>query len=371
MNILVFSWRDLKHPLAGGAEQVDHEHHKGWIKAGHKVTLFSSSFPGANKKDVIDDVEIIRKGNQILGVHLNAFLWYLLNRNKFEFVIDEFHGIPFFTPFYVKKPKLGVLQEVAREVWLKNDLHWPLNYIVGYLGYFLEPLIFMPYKNVQFMVGSKSAKDELSKIGINKDHINIIPHGVILFKPTAIKKEKTKTIVFLGALAKDKGIEDAIKTFAILNKKSNYKFWIIGKGGLDYVSYLKNKCSEFGIDKKTKFWGFVSQKQKFSLLSKAHIMINPSLLEGFGLVNIEANSVKTPVLAYNSPGLSDSVKDGISGVIVQENSPEELAAEVEKLIKDETRYKNLQTNALKFSKEFDWNKSKKMSLALIRKIILQ
>ena len=42
MRILVFSWRDPKHPLAGGAEQVMHEHMKGWIEAGHKVTLFSS-----------------------------------------------------------------------------------------------------------------------------------------------------------------------------------------------------------------------------------------------------------------------------------------------------------------------------------------
>jgi len=34
MNILVFSWRDPKHPTAGGAEQVMHEHMKGWIAAG-------------------------------------------------------------------------------------------------------------------------------------------------------------------------------------------------------------------------------------------------------------------------------------------------------------------------------------------------
>jgi len=46
MNILVFSWRDPKHPLAGGAEQVMHEHMKGWVGAGHKVTLFTSHFSG-------------------------------------------------------------------------------------------------------------------------------------------------------------------------------------------------------------------------------------------------------------------------------------------------------------------------------------
>jgi len=50
MNILVFSWRGPKHPLAGGAEQVDHEHQKGWIKGGNAVTLFTSSFPEAKEE---------------------------------------------------------------------------------------------------------------------------------------------------------------------------------------------------------------------------------------------------------------------------------------------------------------------------------
>src|SRR5258708_25820736 len=110
MNILVFSWRDPMHPLAGGAEQVDHEHHKGWIEAGHKVTLFSSMFKGAKKEQEIDGVKIIRKGNQYTAF-ISAFFWYMfLDQVKFDFVVDEFHGWPFFTPLYIRKPKIAVIQ---------------------------------------------------------------------------------------------------------------------------------------------------------------------------------------------------------------------------------------------------------------------
>ena len=56
MNILVFSWRDPKHPLAGGAEQSMHEHMKGWMQAGHKVTLFSSKNNNSSKEEILDAI---------------------------------------------------------------------------------------------------------------------------------------------------------------------------------------------------------------------------------------------------------------------------------------------------------------------------
>ena len=101
MNILVFSWRDPKHPLAGGAEQSMHEHMKGWVQAGHKVTLFSSRVSRLPNTENIDGIEIIRQGNQYIGVQILGFLYYVKNKDSFDFVVDQFHGIPFFTPFYV------------------------------------------------------------------------------------------------------------------------------------------------------------------------------------------------------------------------------------------------------------------------------
>src|SRR5438105_1714009 len=98
-RILVLSWRDPRHPLAGGAEQVMHEHMKGWIAAGHTVTFFSSRFIGAKSEEDLDGVKIIRKGSQYLTCHIAAFFWYLFGKHEeFDLVVDEFHGWPFFTP---------------------------------------------------------------------------------------------------------------------------------------------------------------------------------------------------------------------------------------------------------------------------------
>ncbi len=371
MRILIFSWRDPKHPFAGGAEQVMHEHAKGWIEKGHKVTLFSSKFPGAKERETIEGVEIFRKGTQYLGVQLEGFKYYISRSKKYNLVVDQFHGIPFFTPLYVKKPLLAVVQETAKNVWFLNHLPFPTNFGVGLIGYLLEPIIFKLYRRTHFMTGSLSAKKEIQKFGIHSANITVIQHGLSQgFSKKVSQKEKNPTVIFLGRLSKDKGIKRAIGAFEILFKKdSNFKFWIVGKPetknfGLD----LLKKINKSALKNSIKMWGFVTQKKKFELLARAHVLINPSFREGWGLVNIEANSVGTPVVAYDSPGLVDSIKTNYSGIICKQNTIEELAKNIYDLIYNKSRYNKLSKNAIRWSRNFSWDKSIDKSTALLKSI---
>ncbi len=371
MNILVFSWRDPKHPLAGGAEQVMHEHMKGWVGAGHKVTLFTSHFSGGSRKENVDGVLVIRRGFQYLGVHFLGCFWYLFGKHqRFDLVVDQFHGIPFFTPLYVRVPKLAVLQEVAREVWFISQMPKSLGWLVGWFCYLLEPFFFIMYKKIPFMVGSDSAKKDLVKFGVPPTDVTIVSHGVLVKKPVPMPpKEHKKTIIFLGALARDKGIEDAIKVFAILSKKKDFNFWVVGKGPPDYLVYLKGLTEVLDISKQVSFWGFVSTEKKFELLAKAHVMVNPSIREGWGLVNIEANSMGTPVVAYKSPGLIDSIKSGVSGIFCVENTPKALAEAVYVLLTNTKRLATMSGTAVDWSKRFSWKQARVQSLQLIKEVV--
>ncbi len=370
-KILILGWRDPKNPLAGGAEQVVHEHAKAWVKAGNKVTLFSSIFSNALAFEKMDGINIIRAGHPyFFGVQLAAYLYYKKRSSEFDLIVDQFHGFPFFTPFYVKQPTIALIQEVAKEVWFLNPLPKPFNLLVGILGFIIEPFIFKFYHHLQFMTGSNSAQKEVNEYGIPLKNITVIPHGVLISKNKKNnKKEKIKTIVFLGALTKDKGIEDAINCFSILNTKDKFQFWIIGKGDRTYLKYLYRLIAKLKIKNQIKFWGFVSQNKKFELLAKAHILINPSVREGWGLVNIESNSVSTPVVAYNSVGIIDSVKNGYSGILCDKNNPQELAWKVNLLLNENTKYLKLQKEAIKWANQFNWEKSAKLSLKLINKML--
>src|SRR5258708_25107910 len=102
--------------------------------------------------------------------------------------------------------------------------------------------------------------------------------------------------MYLGALNIDKGIIDAIHIFSIINRKDpGWQFWIAGHGDSRIIERVKGLISSLGLTDKITFWGFVDEKKKFELLAKAHILLNPSIREGWGLVNIEANSAGTPV----------------------------------------------------------------------------
>ena len=94
MNILILNWRDVKNPKSGGAEIVTLEHAKYWVKKGHNVTWFTSSFKGAKREEILNGIKIVRYGN-FITVYLFAPFYYLFSKTKFDIIIDQIHGLPF------------------------------------------------------------------------------------------------------------------------------------------------------------------------------------------------------------------------------------------------------------------------------------
>ena len=220
------------------------------------------------------------------------------------------------------------------------------------------------------MTVSESTKKDLIAWKIPEKNITVIHNGFHTLKVN-FSKEYKNTLIHLGALTKDKGIEDSIEVFNLINQKySNWQFWIVGKGEPNYLSYLKEKIKRFHMESKVKFFGYVDQKKKFELLSKSCFLINPSIREGWGLVNIEANSVGTPVVGYKVPGMIDSVQDGKTGYLFAKGDISGIAEKVCDLSKDNKTYDRLSEECILWSKKFTWDKASKMSLKLINKSII-
>jgi len=369
MKILIFNWRDMHHPLSGGAEISLFEHAKYWKKMGADVTWFSSNFPGAKKREIIDDIEVIRKGSHFT-VHLWAFFYYLAGKfSKTDIIIDCFHFLPFFTPFYIQKEKnIALINEVAGTVWFAN-----LPKLFAFIGYILEPYFFSFYDNVTFITSSQSTKDELKKIGVKSTDIEIIHHGINRVNISSkIKKEKTPTLVFLGRISEDKGIDDVFNTYLEIKKTGNdLKLWIIGKEEKQGMfKKLLKKHHAHTFKKDIIYFGYVSEIKKFELLKRAWILIHPSQKEGWGLNVIEAASQGTPTVGYNVEGLRDSVKSGKTGILVDSKNSALLSKAILSIIVDKSKnmYRQLSSNAITWSKRFDWSISTKQSWKLICKV---
>lgn len=364
MHILILNWRDIKNPKSGGAEIVTMEHAKAWVKKGHNVTWFTSKFKGAKKEEKIDGINIVRRGN-FITVYLFAPFYYLFSKNTFDLVIDEIHGLPFFTPFFVKKPKIAFIHEVADEIW---DYMFPFP--ISKIGKILEPLFYIPYRNIKFMTVSDSTKNSLVKVGIKESKILVINNGIkTKFSNGLIHKEKISTFIFVSRVVKMKGIEEVIRAFFyILRELKDARLWIVGDGDKKYVEELRETMKSYSISTKVKFFGHVSEEEKLDLMKKAHLLLHASVKEGWGLVVIEAASQGTPSVVYNVSGLKDSVKNGKTGIVLDENTSKEMAKQAVILIKNKKRYESFQKNGILWAKSLTWEKATKQSVKLMNEV---
>ncbi|MEK7533819.1 MAG: glycosyltransferase family 4 protein [Patescibacteria group bacterium] len=364
MKILILNWRDINHPLSGGAEISLFEHAKYWKSKGAEVLWFTSCFKRAKLEEEIEGIKIIRRGSYYT-VHIHALFYYLLKiRKNVDIIVDNFHFIPFFTPFYAPKKKIiAFINEPAKNNWF-NNIYFPISL----LGFLIEPLFFIFYREIQFITAASSIAKELKDYGISSNSIHIIHHGASAVRlERDIDKKQPPAIIYLSQLSQDKGIEDALNAFAIFSKyNKELRFWVVGKAkNKSYEREVKNLTHRLNIADKVKFFGFVSEDKKFQLLSKSWVLIHPSAREGWGLNVIEANSVGVPTVGYNVTGLRDSILHMKTGILTENNTPQGLAKSLGLLIEDPKLYDKLSKNALDWSENFSWNKAGEMSWKLI------
>jgi len=367
MNILILNWRDIKNPKKGGAEILTYELAKRWVGAGHNVTQFSSEFLGCRKLEILDGIRIIRAGQPdarylFSSVHFLAYRYYKEKfKKKFDVVIDEVHGLPFFTPWYVKEKKVVLICEVASELWTK--MFGPL----GNLGRLIEKFYIKSYKDLPFLTISESTKEELVKEGVKEENITVLPMGITV--PANLKKykkEETPTLIYVGRLSSPKGIEDAIKALAmIVAEIPKIRLWIVGRGDEKYVNFLKDLTHKLNIEDRVIFFGFVSENKKFELMGKAHILLAPSIKEGWGLTVPEAAFVGTPTIVYDSLGLRDVLQGNHFKITAKSNTPDGLFQAIIKLFRDEDFFKKLKKENLNM-KEFDWDRTAQIALKILK-----
>ena len=363
-SVLILNWRCPKNPLSGGAEKVTLEHASSWVKKGLDVAWLSGNFSNGKREEIIDGVKIFRFGNSYSIYFLAPFIYWFRFKGNFDLVIDEIHGLPFLSPLWAwKSKKLAYIHEVAQEIW-DETFSFPINF----LGKFYEKVYFWFYKKTPFLTVSNSTKEDLIRYGINKKNITVIPNGLLLTPVNKIPtKEKNLTLLFVGRLVKMKGIEDALKIFAEINKKiPQSKFWIVGSGEKKYVEKIKQLTKDLKIEKSCIFFGFVDENKKIKLYQKAHFLLHTSVREGFGLTVIEANSQGTPVFAFDSPGLRDLIKNNINGFLFDPKEENLCTKYAISLFKNDYQYKKLQISSIEFSEQFNWKNITKISYDLIK-----
>lgn len=357
MKILWMTWKDLTHPLAGGAEVVNEELAKRLVADGHEVTLIVGGYKGMKAEEIIDGYKVVRMGNR-LTVYYKVYEYYMKNmRGWADLVIDEVNTIPFFSKFYVRESVIMFFHMLCRQIWFYQLPKW-----LGWVGYIAEPFYLQLLNNAPTITVSDSTKQDLIKYGkFKSESITIISEGISI-KPVEdlgiVKKYDVPTLLSLGALRPMKRTLDQIKAFEIakdslpelqMKVAGDYENDAYGRSVVEYIRSSRHASS---ID----VLGRVSNEKKVELMQRSHIFLCTSIKEGWGLVVTEANSQGTPAIVYDVDGLRDSVRNGSTGLICR-LEPSDIAEHAVKLIKDIPTYTTMREAAYEWSKMITFEKS--------------
>jgi len=367
LKILAVNWEDLANPQAGGAEVHLLEILKRIARKGHQVTLLCSSFPGAKQKEESDGIRIIRRGSRYDFNLVAPFAFRaLLKEEEWDIVIEDINKIPFYTPLYHRLPLLVVIPHL-----FANTVFKEINFVLGLYIYLSEKPIPMVYKGFKFMVISESTKEDLVKRGIPGDHIFVIKCGIdqaLYAANPQIEKYSTPTVVYLGRLKKYKSIDHLLAGFSLLlDKIPEARLVIIGEG--DHKGHLMDFARRLNLENRVEFTGYVDKHEKVERLQKSWVAVCPSLKEGWGLTNIEANACGTPVIASNVPGLKDSVIDGKTGLLFEYGNVQELSECMARILSDREYRENLIRGGVSWAGSFSWDDTATSTLELMVRIV--
>lgn len=349
MRFLMLNWRDPKNPMAGGAERVSQRYLKALQERGHDVCWFTNQFPNGPVEDMVDGVPVHRGGGRGSSIFA-ARKWYR-KQPKFDLVIDQHHGIPWYAPWWCKTNCVAYIHEVLGPIW-NSFYHWPLRSIGRWQEYRTHRL----YRKTPFWVPSNSTKLELEARGV--ESVKMLPNGVDTVPLHELPPKPLDSpirLITVSRLANNKRVHHAVVLVDLLKKKGN-RVDLIVVGGGECEKQLRELIARLELHDSVHLRGRLSESQKNHLLAEAHFLVHPSVREGWGLNVIEANAMGTPALVYPVSGLVDSTVAGVTGLIAEEESPAALAVALDAVLKNRPAYEALRQNAWKRSFEFQWDR---------------
>lgn len=206
---------------------------------------------------------------------------------------------------------------------------------LGGVGGLIFPLIFRTLENVNFSLADQITV--LSKSGIGTldlsrygKKITISGAQYINTNIYRIKKEprdRKDLVGYIGNLGRRKGVLNFIEAIPlVLRERNDVEFLVGGSGPL--ADTIKQELGKNNLHSKVKLVGWIFQEQLPDQLNELKLFILASYVEGLPAIVQQAMACGAVVLATPVGGIPDLIKDGETGFILEDNSPECIAKNV-------------------------------------------
>ncbi|MET0703813.1 MAG: glycosyltransferase family 4 protein [Mycobacterium sp.] len=358
-SVLLLCWRDTGHPQGGGSEAYLQRIGAQLAASGVAVTLRTARYPGSQRRSVVDGIHITRGGGPYtvyiwagLAMVASRFGLGPLRRVRPDVVIDTQNGLPFLSRLVFGRRVAVLVHHCHRE-------QWPVaGRVLSRFGWFVESKLSpWVHRGNQYVTVSLPSARDLAELGVGLDRIAVVRNGVDEAPAVTLTAARSATprIAVLSRLVPHKQIEDALDAVAQLRGTvAGLHLDIVGDGW--WRQPLVDHAAALGITDLVTFHGHVDDTAKHHVVQQAWVHLLPSRKEGWGLAVVEAAQHGVPTIGYRSSGgLTDSVVDGVTGVLVDDHP--ELVRRLADLLGDPVLREQLGRKAQLRSDDFSWSQS--------------
>jgi phosphatidylinositol alpha-1,6-mannosyltransferase len=361
-------------PHAGGSRNYYYNLYKGLVERGEsQVSVLTKKIPGWKKfdREACTDYFCIHRR----FTPLTSLKYHELPKGFFPFAQAMWHVLRQ-SPAIIHAGDLypqGVIAMALKQLY-------GLPYVVYCHGEEItqsDRFRYQPrvrgriYKNADGVVAaSEFARQNLLRIGIPEERIRKITPGVDVQKYSSgcSKEELSRSygldgkivLLTVARLVPRKGHRLVLEALGgICRQNPNVHYAIVGTG--PEASRLRQVVQEKNLGDKVTFFGHVSDAQLADFYNLCDVMVMPNRqegngdVEGFGMVFLEANAAGKPVIGGKTGGAAEAIAEGITGLLVDPDDPQDLARALCQLVSDrELRERLGRAGSTRARLEFDW-----------------
>jgi glycosyltransferase involved in cell wall biosynthesis len=370
LRVLFLASRDWYHPSTTGGDITLWENARYLASIGHRVTFVAARYPGALQQEVLDGIAVVRLG----GLHslwFRTFLYYRSHgRGRYDVVVAEGFGgsrIPRLTPLYVREPIITEWHQVHRDLFAvqyPRVMNGPLN--------LLEHATAWIHRNTLVRAGTEEWRRAFPAIGFKPENVFLLP--------VSIREEwlgdsnghvsTAPTVLWIGKLRRYKSPDHVIRAMAEVVKRNPEAKLILAirRDDNKYERELSKLVDRLQLAKHVEFRFNVSEREKRQLLDSARVLVVPSVVEGFGIVVLEANASGVPVIA--SSGVPEgAVRDGMNGLRYPYGDIAALSADISEVLQNDQLHARLSAAGRKFASGFAWRKVGAQYAAVVQGVV--
>jgi glycosyltransferase involved in cell wall biosynthesis len=226
---------------------------------------------------------------------------------------------------------------------------------------------------------SEGMREVLKRIGVDVP-IEVVPNGVDIkpFLEPGVPQDRgifdfqpeDVILIYMGRLGPEKNLPFLLRAFAGVSQAFNQtKLLIIGEG--PERKNLQERVRLLGIEKSVVFTGLVSYDQMPKYLAMGDAFVTASVTEVHPLSLIESMATGLPALGIQSPGIGDTVKDGVTGYLIKQEDLAGFTASMARLVFDRETSRRMGIAAQKLVKKYAIENTTQLMLLQYEKVITE